>query len=159
MKQLATFILLAFAITFSQAQSPQSEKKVIINDSIYVMGLTNGRAQLLLPAPVAGQSIIVHTIDIRYKVNARLYSPEQSEVDFEIGYQQGSNWNQVCSFPWTNFNKKANTTYYMTISLAGRIWEATETDAAPLMIRLSHPMNFESGSNRLTLYITYRVLN
>lgn len=141
------------------SQSLETAKVVIINDSIIQMGQTNGRSQLLIPAPAAGRSIIVQSIDIRNKVNERLYSPSESGVKYKIGYQQGSYWYEVAEVDFDELNATGNTTYFKNLELISRLYEETQTNAAPLMIRFERPLNFTSGSNRLTLYITYRVLN
>ena len=157
-KLFFTIILLALSmLTFSQAM--ESVKVVIINDSILQMGKTNGRMQLLIPAPIVGRSIIVQSIDVRNKVIDRLYSPIASQANYKIGYVKGSYWYDVTTFSFDNLNARGNTTFFYNSQIESRLWDDTQTDNAPLMIKFDTPMDFTTGSNRLTLYITYRILN
>lgn len=142
---------------FSQAL--ESVKIVIVNDSIWQMGLTNGRMMQLIPAPVVGKSIIVQSIDVCNKVLDRLYSPSGSQVNYRIGYQKGSYWYDVAVFSFDEINSKGNTTFFNNVTISSRLFEESQTDNAPLMIKLDQPMNFSAGSNLMTLYITYRISN
>jgi hypothetical protein len=155
-------LIISFLILFSFAgysQALESVKVVIVNDSIYQMGLTNGRMQGLIPAPVVGRSIIVQSIDVRNKVLDRLYSPTGGTANYQIGYLNGSYWYDVASVSFDDINAKGNTTYFNNVVITSRLFEESQTDNAPLMIKFDRPLNFTAGSNRLTLYITYRILN
>jgi hypothetical protein len=157
-KMSLSIVLFAMsAIAFSQAL--ESVKVVIIPDSIMQMGQTNGRQQLLIAAPVVGKSIIIQSIDVRCKVLDRLYSPTESEANYRIGYQKGSYWYDIAVFRWDDLNAKGNTTFFNSAVIGQRLWEESQTDNAPVYIKFDKPMNFTTGSNRLTLYITYRILN
>jgi len=123
------------------------------------MGKTNGRIQLLISAPIAGRSIIVQSIDVRNKVIDRLYSPSSSQAFYQIGYVKGSYWYDVALIDFDQLNATGNTTKYNNVEIKSRLWDESQTDNAPLMIKFNAPQNFTSGSNRLTLYITYRILN
>ncbi len=151
-------IMLSLSVTL-WGQSIESTKVVIINDSIMAMGIINGRMQTVIPAPQEGKSIIVQSIDVRNKVNQRLYSPDASGALYKIGYQQGSYWYDVAEINFEELNSKGNTTIFTSATVMNRLFEETQTNAAPLMIKFDRPMNFTTGSNRLTLYVTYRILN
>lgn len=159
MKKLMVLIVMAIISVSAYSQALESVKVVIVNDSLIQMGTTNGRMQLLIAAPAAGKSIIVQSIDVRNAVNNRLYSATTSDVNYLIGYAGTGHWNTVASIPFDKINSKGNTTFYYGISTTSTLWESTVTDAMPLMIRFDQPSNFSSGYNKLTLYITYRVLN
>ena len=155
-------IFIISLILFSQtgfSQALESVKVVIVNDSIYQMGMTNGRMQQLIPAPVAGKSIIVQSIDVRNKVLDRLYSPSGGTATYQIGYLKGSYWYDVCTLGFDEINAKGNTTFFNNVTIASRLFEESQTDNAPLMIKFDRPLNFTAGNNRLTIFITYRILN
>lgn len=159
MKKIISLTIMLWISVTGYGQALENAKVVIINDSIIVMGATNGRMQLLLPAPQDGKSIIVQSIDVRNKVNQRLYSPDEGGAMYKIGYLQGSYWYDVAEVNFEDLNNKGNTTIFTSANVLKRLWEESQTNAAPLMIKFDRPMNFTAGSNRLTLYISYRILN
>ena len=156
-----TIIIAAFWListtTFSQATL--TAKVILVNDSIKEMGRTNGRMQVLIAAPQAGTSIIVQSIDVRNQVINRLYSPTQSECNYVIGYQKGAYWYDVSVLPFDQLNSTGNTTFFYNSPITSRLWQETQTDSAPLMIKFDKCMDFTTGFNRMTLFITYRILN
>jgi hypothetical protein len=158
MKKLMVIALMLIASNlFSQAL--QSDKVVIVNDSILQMGLTNGRSMQVIAAPGSGKSVVIQSIDIRNKVLNRLYSATEGASNYLIGYQQGELWYTISTVPFDRLNSKGNTTFFWNVPQPQKLWEESMTDNAPVMIKFSTPMNFTAGNNRLTLYITYRILN
>lgn len=147
------------AFTLS-AQSLVTDKVIILNDSIKAMGLTQGRPQTIIASPGAGKTILIQSIDMKYVVNKRLYSPNFSNVEYLIGYSDGAYFQEIARFNMSDLNKNGNTTYYYNLTIPNKLWENTATDNYGVVVKMSHPMNFEGdGSNRMVLYVTYRVLN
>lgn len=144
---------------FGVTQNLTTSKVVIVNDSIYEMSSTNGRDQLLIAAPGANKSIMIENIAIMNSVGARLYSPDSGSANYLIGYRNGSYWYTVSEFSWDALNQQSNTNYSFVPPVDRTVWDALKTNNSPLMIRFNKPMNFSSGSNTLTIYITYWILN
>lgn len=158
MKRVISIIALVCLTVALSAQTFESKKKVITNDSIIAMGLTNGRPQVLIPAPGVDKSIIIQSIDVRAVVGDRLYSPERTGITYQIGYMNGSYWYQICTLPFEAFNSAGNSTTYFSPAIETRLWNESETSNSPVMIRFDAPCNFTLGSNTLILYITYKTL-
>lgn len=157
MKKTIFTILFALCATLIFGQT--TAKVTLISDSIVAMGVTNGKSCVLLPPPGTGKVIFIQDITIKYNVNKRLYSPDNSTAYYLIGYQ-GNGFQEVARLNFGELNANSNTNTYSNVSMSASRWNEADILNAPLMIKFDRPMNFEgTGTNRIILYITYQVLN
>lgn len=159
MRKKAILIALCFYAMTVLSQEVVTKNVIIPNDSIYEMSRVNGRQQVLITAPEAGKSIIVQSIVVSNEVHNRLYSPDSGSCEYLIGYQNGSYWYQLATLPFDQLNMTGWTTLFYTATGFMNVWDAGKISGAPLVIKLSSPVGFTDGFNKLTIRLTYCILN
>lgn len=158
MKKNVILAIMLICSTIAMSQELITSKVVIGNDSIYEMGTTNGRSQILIPSPLPGKSIVVQSINVTNVTHTRLYSPDSGSCEYLIGYQKGEYWYNLSVIPFDELNMTGNTTLYYSVQGISNIWNKSIIVDSPIVIKFSKPMNFTIGYNELTIIMSYRIL-